>query len=536
MRKKIALLLSFVMLSSCFAGCSNSNASNEQTTKEEQQTTMAGTDDQISQSDNQTSQSENVEAVSNEPSVVRMSISSEPDSLDPWQSAASDTEAIFHNVFEGLLLYDSTGALIPGIAESYDISEDGLTYTFHLRDDVTFHNGKALTSADVLYTYNNLTGMNGEKAVSSKFENVAFIDAPDEYTFVITLKQPSACFLAFNIIAILPEGYEEQATFPIGTGPYKFVEYVAGQRVVFEKNEDYYEEARAGKVDRVEVYIMTDASAVAAALMSDQLDLASVSNDNAAILGDGFDLYTSPQNYVQIFALNNSYEPLSDVRVRQAINYTVDKQEIIQGVFNGNATELYSNFSPVMDLYYNDKLSEVYTVDIEKAKELMKEAGYEDGFTLTVKVPGNYAVHVNTAEILAQQLAQINIKVSIETIEWATWLEDVYANAQYEGTVIGLTGKLDPNDVLVRYSSTYAKNFYKYSNPEYDELIAQAAVELDEGKRAELYKECQRILTEEAAAVFICDPNLTVAAKKGLKGYTFYPVTFHDFTKLYYEN
>lgn len=532
MKKKFLIFLSAMMMLSSMTGCSGTGKVNNETTSQNQQTTTVAESSQQETKQEMTA----AQTETSEPTVVRMSLGSEPDSLDPWQSAASDTEAIFHNVFEGLLVYDSTGALVPGIAESYEISDDGLTYTFKIRDDITFHNGKKLTSADVLYTYNHLAGMNGEKAVSSKFASVVSIDAPDEYTFVLTLSEPSASFLAFNIIAVLPEGYDEQETSPVGTGPYKFVEYVAGQRVVFEKNEDYYEETRAGKVDRVEVYIMTDASAIVAALMSDQLDLAGVSKENAALLGDEFDLYASPQNMVQVFALNNTYEPFSDVKVRQAFNYVIDKQEIIAGAHGGNATELYSNFSPVMDVYYNDELSDVYTVDIEKAKELMKEAGYENGFDLTIKVPGNYTTHVNTAEIIAQQLEQINVNVEIETIEWATWLEDVYANAQYEGTVIGLTGKLDPNDVLARYTSTYAKNFYKYANEEYDKLIAQAAVELDNDKRVELYKECQKILTEDAAAIFICDPNSTMAAKNNLKGYTFYPVTFHDFTKLYYEN
>ena len=373
--------------------------------------------------------------------------------------------------------------------------------------------------------------MNGEKAVSSKFENVESVEAVDDYTFVIRLKQESSAFLSLNIVPILPEGYSDQATSPVGSGPYKFVEYIPGQRVVFEKNEAYYNPEKMGKIDRVEVYIMTDASAIVSALMSGQLDLANVSIDNAAILGDGFDISNSPQNMVQIFALNNTYEPLSNVKVRQAMSYAVDKQEIIQGVFNGYATELYSNFSPVMNVYYNDELSDIYTPDIEKAKELMKEAGYEGGFDLTIRVPGNYQAHVDTAQILQQQLSQININVTIETIEWATWLEEVYGNAQYQATVIGFTGKLNPNDVLVRFTSDYPKNFTKYNNPEYDELIAGAAVEMDEEKRIEMYKECQRILTEDATSIYICDPNLIMASRNGLKGYTFYPVTFHDYEK-----
>lgn len=469
------------------------------------------------------------------PVVVRTNIGSEPDNLDPWLSAATDTEAIFHNVFDGLVLFDEQGAIIPGLAESWEISDDGLTYTFHLRDDVTFHNGKKMTSADVIYTYESLSGLNGEKALSSKFSTITDLEAPDDYTVIMTLSNANTAFLQFTKIAVLPEGYDEQSTAPVGAGPFAFVEYVPGQKVVLEKYEDYYEESRMPQIDRAEIYIMTDESAVVNALESGQLDMASVTAENAEFLNGEYEILNAPQNMVQIWALNNSIEPFNDERVRQAFNLVIDKQQVIDGVFGGYATELYSNFSPVMAVYYNDELTDVYPHDVERAKELMAEAGYEDGFDITITVPSNYQKHINTAQILIEQLKEINVNATMQLVEWAAWLEDVYTNAQYETTIIGLTGKLDPNDVLGRYSSTYAKNFFKYSNPEYDELITEALTASEED-RVTIYKECQRILTEDAAAVWICDPNLVVAVRPDLEGYTFYPVGFIDFSKLYYEN
>lgn len=469
------------------------------------------------------------------PVVVRTSISSEPDNLDPWLSAATDTEAVFHNVFEGLVLYDEQGAIIPGLAESWEISDDGLTYTFHLRNDVTFHNGKKMTAADVIYTYESLSGLNGEKALSSKFSSITSLEAPDDYTVIMTLSNANAAFLQFTKVAVLPEGYTEQSTAPVGTGPFAFSEYVPGQKIVLEKYEDYYEESRMPQIDEADIYIMTDESAVVNALQSGQLDVAGVSAENADFLGDDFEILNSPQNMVQIWALNNSVEPFNDIRVRQAFSYAIDKQQIIDGVFGGYATELYSNFSPVMAVYYNDGLSDVYPHDVEKAKELMAEAGYEDGFDITITVPSNYQKHIDTAQLLIEQLKEINVNATIQLIEWASWLEDVYTNAQYETTIIGLTGKLDPNDVLGRYSSDYAKNFFKYSNPEYDALITDALTASEED-RISIYQECQEILTKDAAAVWICDPNQIVAVRSDLKGYTFYPVGFIDFSKLYYEN
>lgn len=475
--------------------------------------------------------------------VVRINITSEPDSLDPWLSSATDTEAIFHNVFEGLCLYDSDGAIVPGLAESWEIGDGGKTYTFHLRRDVTFHNGKKLTSADVLYSYTRLTGLGGEEPLTGKFQAVESLEAPDDYTFIVHLSEPSASFLSLAIIAVLPEGYEEQATHPVGTGPFRFVEYTPSQRIVLEKNPDYYDKGegdapgRMPKIDRAEIYIMSDLAAIVSALRSGQLDIACTINaDDAKALEGEYDIYNSPQNMVQAMFLNHSVKPFDDLRVRQALCYALDREELVTGVFGGYATNLYSNFSPVMGAYYSEKVEGAYEKDLEKARELLKEAGYENGFEMTLTVPANYQKHIDTAQVIAQQLAAVGVTVKIETMEWGTWLDQVYKEAQYQATVVGLSGKLDPDAILGRYESGYASNFFRFSNEEYDGLIAAARVETDEEKRAEDYRRCQEILTEEAAAVYLTDPNLIVACRKDLKGFTFYPVTFYDFTKLYYES
>ena len=407
-----------------------------------------------------------VSADETDKTIVRINMESEPDNLDPWLSAASDTEAVFHNVFEGLVLFDETGALIPGLAKSWDISDDGLTYTFHLRDDVTFHNGKAFSAEDVVYTYEALSGLGGEEPLSSKFTNVTAINAIDDYTVELTLGEADAAFLQYTRVAVLPKGYEDQSSAPVGTGPFVFEKYVPGQMVVLEKNENYYDESRMAKIDEAQIYIMGDDSAVLTALQSGQLDAGIVYADSADYLSGDFTINSSPQNMVQLFALNNSVEPFDDVRVRQAFEYAINKDQIIDGVFAGYATELYSNFSPVMSYFYNDELSDVYTYDVEKAKELMAEAGYEDGFDITITVPSNYQKHVDTAQVIAQQLKEINVNATIEPVEWGQWLEQVYTNAEYETTIVGLTGKLDPNDILGRYVSDYGKNFMKYSNPD----------------------------------------------------------------------
>lgn len=472
----------------------------------------------------------------NETKIVKTNISAEPDSLNPWKSAAADTEAIFFNVFEGLVSFNEKGEIKPALAKNWDISQDGLTYTFYLNENVLFHNGKKMTSADVFYTYSTLAGLNGEEPLTGKFKNIEKVEAVDDLTFKIILKSPSASFLGFNTVAVLPNDYKEQDSKPIGTGPFKFEQYIPSQKIVLVKNSEYYNEEKMPKIDKAEIMIMTDTGAVVSALKSGSLDIASVLPNDAKALEKSFDIYTSGQNMVDLFALNNSVKPLDNEIVRKAIDLAVDKNEIINGAFDGYATKIYSNFSPLMAEFYNENLTDTEEFNIEKAKELLKSQKLENGFDLTITVPGNYKQHIDTAQILVEQLKKININVKLDVVEWATWLEKVYTNADYQATVIGLSGKLDPNDILIRYTTDYKKNFIKFSNSEYDELIKNASTELEPAKRAEMYKDAQKILTTKNASIYICDPNLTIASKKNLKGYTFYPVNFIDFSKLYYEN
>lgn len=467
--------------------------------------------------------------------IVRTTISSEPDNLDPHLSAASDTEAIMNNVFEGLMGFTPEGEFVPRLAESFEISEDGLNYTFVIRTDVKFHNGKPLTMDDVLYSYNRLSGLNGETPLSSKFAKVTQIEKLDDKTVRFTLSEHSASFLSACTEAILPADYTQQATHPVGTGPFTFNTYVPGQKIVLDANPDYYNTDRMPYIDTVEFRIVSDLNSTLLALKSGDLDLAEVDYNNVLTLGDDYNIFSSPQNMVQLMALNNKVAPFDDIRVRQAINHAIDKDVIVAGVANGFATKLYTTASPVMGFWYNDlSANDPYPYNPEQAKTLLAEAGYPDGFTTTIKVPSNYPFHVNTAQVIADMLSQVGITLNIELIEWGQWLETVYTNANYEATIVGLSGKLDPHEIFVRFQSEYAKNFYQFKSPEYDALIAKANIETDNNKRAELYKQAQKLIADEAVAVFLTDPHLVRASRPDLFGYTAYPAPYFDATTLYY--
>lgn len=471
------------------------------------------------------------------PTTVRMAISSEPDNLDPMISAATDTQStLLLNIFEGLLSFNEKGEFISALATEYSISEDGLEYSFKLKENVKFHNGQSFTSKDVKYTYDSLAGLAGSAPLNETMASlVESVETDGDFAVTIKLKAKNAGFITKCIIPISPEGYADAATKPIGTGPYKFVEYLPGQKVTLTKYEDYStSDLRKPVVDNVEISIMTDENARLMALKSGGLDISFISAKDIPALESAFQIIETPSNSVQVMGLNNTVAPLNDVRVRQAINYAINKEEIIVGAFSGKGTRVDSFLSPVMAKYYNSDMT-VYNTDIEKAKSLLAEAGLSDGFTLKITVPSNYQVHVDTAQIVKNQLAKVNINVEIELVEWAAWLENVYTNAQYEATIIGHTGKLDPNDFLNRFDSSYARNYFKYSNPEYDALIAEAATLTDDDARAKVFKECQQILVDDAAAVFIHDNSSVYAIANGLSGFKTYPIPFYDFASLRFE-
>ncbi|AJY75930.1 ABC transporter substrate-binding protein [Paenibacillus beijingensis] len=465
---------------------------------------------------------------------VVVNIPQDLDYLDPQLAVAAGTSEVLFNVFEGLLKPNEKGELYPAVAESYDVSPDGLTYTFKLRGGVKFHNGQTVTSADVKFSYDRLAGTGTGKPLNPAFGSVQSIEAPDASTVIIKLKENNSSFLTALTAAIIPSGYEDSNKNPIGTGPFKFKEYLPGQRLVVEKFADYYVKG-VPSLDQVEFRIITDPEASLLALKSGEADIyPRIGTEKLEELGDKFTALSAPQNLVQLMTFNIDRKPFNDIRVRQAINYAVDKDEIIQGVALGKGTKLGSNLSPVLAKYYQEGLENTYAPDIEKAKSLLLEAGFKDGFETTLSVPSNYQFHVDTAQVIAQQLEKIGIKVKIEPVEWAVWLDRIYKGRDYDLTIIGLDGKLNPYDILNKYLSDAPNNFFNYKNTTFDQTLKAAVTEVDDAKRVDLYKKAQTILTQDAAAVYIMDPNLNVALNKKLAGYKQYPLYVQDLSTVYF--
>lgn len=528
MKKIGSKFLTIVLLLTVMGGCaaSNSNTSNPPAAAPSSVPAQNQTSTPTPES--------NAPAGNASESIVRISISSEPDNFDPMISAATDTQStVLLNVYEGLLTFDENGKFIPSLAKNYSISDDGLKYSFDLNKGIKFHNGKEFSSEDVKYTYDTLAGLSGGDPLNKTLSQlIASVEAPDKDTIIINLQEKNAGFITKTILPIVPKDYTEASTVPVGTGPYKFVEYLPGQKVVLEKYEGYTtNSSRIPSIDKAEFRIMTDANARLMALLSGGLDISGVSVNDLPSIEKDFNIVQNPSNMVQVLALNNTVKPLDNLDVRKAVSYAVNKDEIIAGAFNGSGISVNSFLSPVMKLYYNDKI-EGYKTDVDKAKELLKEAGYENGFELTITVPSNYQAHIDTAQIIKNQLNKAGITVNIELVEWAQWLEGVYNKAEYQATVISHTGKLDPNDFLNRFNSNYANNYFKYSNPEYDMLISKAAAATDENTRADIFKQCQQMLVDDAASVFITDSYSITAISKKIEGFKTYPVSFYDLASL----
>ena len=323
---------------------------------------------------------------------------------------------------------------------------------------------------------------------------------------------------------------------PLAQGPFRFVSYTPGQSVVMEKYDGYWQE-NLPYLDQVTFKITADVDTAFMELQAGTIDILKyLNNTQVQTLGDQFKIEEGSMNLVQGMFLNSSYEPLSKVEVRQALCYAVNRDEINQFMFGGKSRIIGTHMIPNMSVYYEPETEKVYSYAPQKAKQLLADAGYADGFDLEITVPSAYSQHVDTAQIIVEELKQVGINASINQVEWSTWLSDVYKGGKFEATIVGFDGTLAPNDWLRKYVTGDSKNFMHYSNAEYDETFQKAYTAVDEAEKAAFYKEAQMILAEDAASVYIQDPANFVAVNKEFAGYTFYPTAGDDMSVVYQTN
>ncbi len=457
------------------------------------------------------------------------------DSLDPHKTVKAGTREVMFNVFEGLMKPTPDGDLTPAIAENYTVSEDHKTYTFTLREGVKFHNGDTVTAEDVVYSINRCAAATETGIVQVEaFSVIEAVEAVDERTVTITISEPSNEFISYLTTAVLPADYTEQDTAPVGTGPFRFVSRTAQDSIVLERFEDYW--GTPAQLDKVTLKIIENADSLMMSLQSGAIDLCShLTSTQVDQLGDDFTVAEGTMNLVQALYLNNAVAPFDDVRVRQALSYAVDKQGIIDLAFDGYGSPIGSSMYPAFGKYFDEDLTDYYEYNPEKAKELLAQAGYPDGFEMTITVPSNYKPHMDTAEVLVQQLAAVGVTATILPVEWESWVSDTYTGRQFQSTVVGVdAANMTARALLERFTSTYGSNFINYNSANYDALFQQALATYDDAEQTALYKAMERDLTENAANVYIQDLADLVAVRQGLEGVVFYPIYVLDLSGIHY--
>lgn len=512
--KFLSVFLSFILLFS--VACQDSSDSEANISEEDSEVT-----EDLSQGESQQGGS------------VILGITQEPDSFDPHLAAAAGTKEIIYNFFDGLVKLMPDSTFEPALAESYDVSDDAKIFTFKIRENVTFHNGKELTVDDVVYSLENAAGINDGTLKVPQLSIIDSVEAdPEQNEVSVTLKESDADFITYMTLAIVPEDYSEQATEPIGTGPFVFTEYQPQQHVKMEKNENYWRE-RIAYLDEVTFLIVPSADAAIVDLQAGNIDIFPyLTADKKDLLKDQYNFVTADSNMVQVWGLNNQEEPFDDPIVRKAMDMAVDKQMIVEAVTFGEGKVLESGMAPSMGQYYNSNLESQYNP--EEAKKLLEENGYSD-LNITITVPGNYVIHVQTAEVIAENLDAIGVQADIKSVDWGTWLSDVFQGRNHQSTVIALTfDHVAPATVLSYYYSPSDMNFINYSNPEFDALFEEAQSITNEDQRVKLYHEMQQMLQTDAASVFIQNPGVQTAISKKLGGYTTYPQYVQDMYEVYF--
>lgn len=465
------------------------------------------------------------------PSELIVALSTMPNSIYMPRAAERNASNAAAQLYDSLVWVNDAGEIVPALATSWEVSEDGLAYTFTLRQGVTFHNGESFTADAVIATWE--AGKDPSNEYFYTFELASAVEKLDEYTVQISTAEPNPLFmrqLATNWMMIPPayfaevgvEGFEQA---PVGTGPFKFVEWLRGDRLVYEKNENYWQ-ADLPKVDRLVFRPIPESSTRVAAIQTGEVHIVQrLSAEEAAGLDGAANvrILSYPVDRVYYIAFNNLTsgldQPTMDAKVRQAMNYAVDREAIVEALFNGQA-RLSTGFVTPANLGYDESL-QPFAYDPDKAKSLLAEAGYPDGFEMEMACPvGAYTNFEQVCEAVQGYLADVGIVVNLDLkesgqfwdLEAAKELPPLFGDSWSSdiGEAINrLTGALNGMDA----------SYSAWSDPEIDDYISKIEVAVDPDARAQLYKDLQRYMQENPPFIYLYEPMAFEAVNTAVQNY-----------------
>ena len=459
----------------------------------------------------------------------------EPPNLDPTAGAAAAIdEVVYANLFEGLTRYRPDGSIAPALAESWDISPDGKTYTFHLHSGVTFQDGTPMTADDVKFSLDRARAPDSTNAQKPLFAGIGDVQVVDPTTVKVTLKEPNGGFITNmawgDAVIVSKKSVEDEATHPVGTGPFMFKDWVQGDHIDLVAYPGYWGAKPALKA--VTFKFISDPTAAFSAMMAGDVD--------------AFPIFPSPETLAQfkadprfkvvvgstegetILAMNNKGKYTSNILVREAIAHAINRQEIIDGAMFGYGTPIGTHFPPSSPDYVD--LTGLSNYDPDLSKKLLAQAGYPNGITLSLKLPPpSYARR--GGEIIAAQLRAVGIETQTTNLEWAQWLEQVFKGHDFDLTIVSHT---EPNDINIYARPNY---YFQYDNPAFQELMQALDLSTNPMLRHDILGVAQRIIAQDYVNGFLFQLAKTGVANAKIKGlWANSPTQANDMTGVSWEN
>lgn len=448
-------------------------------------------------------------------------IAGEPDQLDPQKTSSYFSFEVLENVFDTLVEPDENLEMRPALAESWTVSPDQLTWTFRLRDGVTWHDGSPFTADDVVYSYRRI--IDEKLSNVDKFSAVTDVTAPDPSTVVVRVKEPTPNLLTnlggFKGMAIVSRRNVESgeiATRPMGTGPFSFASQRSGDSITLTANPNYW--GGAPKIPGVTYRFISEPSTALSALQAGEVDWTdSIPAQRVEQLrnDDSIHLAVTPSNDYWYFALNQARAPWNDVRVRRAIAYAIDRDAIVQATSYGTAVANQLAIPEGNPWYVR---YDQYRYDLDEAKRLLDESGVRPT-ALDMLVTSEYPETVTAAQVVADNLAPLGISVNIRTVDMATWLDE-QNTGNFDMLMMGWLGNIDPDDFYyAQHHTGGSNNAQKFSDPEVDRLLDAGRVETARDARADDYAKAAVQIADQVSYIYLYNPSVIQGWMPDLTGY-----------------